>query len=250
MSPTHASSFLAALFGLALLLPGVALAAPFPVPLPVIKTISLETSLQIQGVQARSPAVVAANTDFTIVWSSSGVGCVSNWSPDVLPASGSVTGSLTANRTFVITCYGLGAAQTARFRAIVGSSDLVVPAISITGLKSSRDIAGSYFAGKYTLHAAVRNAGNLPVAATFANQYQVRSGETEAWGPLGESMNLVGLTGGGSRPLPNLEWQSPEGANLWYFRACADTGGGVISEANEDNNCSRVLGPYKFIRSQ
>ena len=242
MSTPHNYLRIGALVALALSFPTLAFAAVFPTPLSTVRAVNLKATLQVDGVPVKSPAVVGANADFTIVWSSQGVGCVSNWSPDTLPASGSSVGSITENRQFVITCYGRGAAQSANLQVNVGVTDLSIPSLAITNLRKVKT-AGTYVADAHTLKATLRNLGKLAAAVPFRVQFELSNDGSTNWVALGDYA-VAGLAGSATAALEH-EWHSTAGVAKVYLRACADKTE-KVAESNETNNCSRILGPYAF----
>ncbi len=123
--------------GFFFVVPSLALAA-FSGPLPLQNSIGLRAVVQVNNTPVKSPVTVSAGSDFSIVWESVGVGCVSNWSEGVLRATGVTTGSITASRAFVVTCFGPGVAQTVKLQVNVGTTDLSVSSFSAVGLKTSK----------------------------------------------------------------------------------------------------------------
>ncbi len=238
-------------FLLVFLPPILVFAVVFPPPLGTVRSVGLRLSVLVAGQEVKSPILVPANTDFTLAWKSEGTACLSNWTAvDVtLPASGSSVGSLTIgtlNRPFVITCYGRGAAQTATVQVTVGVTDISVASFSIVGLKNGKE-RGAYIEGSYTLKASLRNLGKLPTATPFKIKYNIATNAEMTTGlrNIGEIW-IGGIGGGSSKQMDPFGWQSTPSADSLYFQMCADTAS-AIAESVEDNNCSRVLGPYKFV---
>ena len=62
-----------------LALPLALSAEEFGTPFPLIRSMNLQSSIQVDGKPVKSPVTVAADADFTIIWKSTGLGCVSNW---------------------------------------------------------------------------------------------------------------------------------------------------------------------------
>lgn len=227
------------------LMPFLAFATPFPAPLPTIKQVGLQLSVQVGGKSVKSPAVVAANTDFSVAWKSQGVGCVGDWTGDTLPPTGSVSGSITANRTFIVTCFGRGAAQSAKAQVNVGVADLTVSSFSAAGLKGAKGQRGTFTAGPFTLKASVRNFGKLPIATPFKVKLQESENGTSNWTSAAEQ-TVPALGGGATLRLDEWPRQGNAGAATRHYQVCVDTEN-KVSESKEDNNCSKVLGPYSFV---
>lgn len=218
----------------------------FPDPFPTIKSVGLQASIQIGGVSVKLPVTVAGGSAFTVVWKSSGTGCVANWSGAVpLPPTGSATGSIITSRPFVITCFGRGAGQSKSMQVNVGVTDLAVPTFTIAGLKRART-GGTYLEGPYTLKATIKNLGKLPNATAFKVKYKVAKSADMTVSPLtiGE-ITVNGITSSQSKVLEAFPWASTPSADPSYFQICADAEA-KITEPSETNNCSKVLGPYKF----
>ncbi len=220
---------------------------PFPDPFfPTIKSVGLKASVEIGGAPVKLPATVAAGSAFSVVWKSSGTGCVANWSGALpLPPTGSATGSLTVSRPFVITCFGRGAAQSAKMQVNVGVTDLIVPTFSITGLKRAK-VKDTYLEGPFTLKATIKNLGKLANPSSFKVKYVRSLSADMKTSPLtiGE-ITINGIGSSQSRTMDVFPWASTPSADSSYFQVCADTAE-AIAEPSETNNCSKVLGPYTF----
>lgn len=245
---------------LAATVPGVLLGAPSESApfesLPVVKAVNLKAAIQLGGASIKSPVVIAAEKEFTIVWKSVGHGCISNWDEELLPASGSAVGSVSKSRAFVITCYGRGAAQTATIQVTVGAADLSIGAFSAVGLKAAKGKKGLYLTGSggeddhapFVLKATVKNLGKLQTGGPFTVDYLESTDGLDSWVSIAE--RTVDRIGGGStlahEEIPRLG--NPNGDKS-YYKVCADTEE-KVDEAKEDNNCSKVLGPYSFVQVQ
>lgn len=225
--------------------PAVVFAATFPGPFSTISSVNLKASILVDGQTVKSPALVGAGKDFTISWASENRGrCMSNWSDSLLSSTGMTTGSITANRAFVITCFGPGAAQTVKLQVNVGTTDLSVSSFSAVGLKTSKK-RGFYTAGPYTLKASVRNGGKLGTSNPVRVRFEESSNGTTGWIASGEVV-LPLLKGSSTTKIPNLERTGNAGVDTRYYRVCVDTER-KVDETNEDNNCSKVIGPYSFV---
>ena len=231
----------------AFLFPVAVFAATFTGPLATTKSVSLQAAIQVGGITIKSPATVPAGSDFSVVWRSTGAGCVSNWNDSTLSASGSTVGSITASRSFVITCFGRGTAQTAAMQVNVGVLDLSVSTFSFSGLKKGKG-SGTYVEGPFGIKTTVKNLGKLPTATTFKVKYTYAKSADMRTGliTMGE-INLHGINGGESTGMEEFPWTgAPSGNDSIYYQVCADTGN-AVAEVKEDNNCSKVLGPFKFV---
>ncbi|MDO8619862.1 MAG: CARDB domain-containing protein [bacterium] len=232
------------LAGFFLVIPLVTLAS-FDGPFPTISAINLKATVQIGGQPVKSPALVGANSNFTINWTAvDGARCVSNWSDSSLPAKGSSAGSITTSRSFVITCYAPGAAQTARLQVNVGTTDLLVSSFSASGLKVSRK-KGFYVAGPFILKASVRNAGKLGTSLPVRVRFEESQNGTTGWVASGESV-ISRVNGNGTVQIEPLSRVGNAGVDTRYYRVCVDTER-KVDESNETNNCSKSIGPYSFI---
>ncbi|KKW10473.1 MAG: hypothetical protein UY50_C0033G0001, partial [Parcubacteria group bacterium GW2011_GWA2_49_9] len=197
-------------------------------------------------VPVKLPVTVAAGSAFTVVWKSSGTGCVANWSGAVpLPPTGSATGSIITSRPFVITCFGRGAGQSAALQVNVGVTDLAVPTFSISGLKRGK-VKGTYQEGPYTLEATVKNLGKLANPNNFKVKYTLANSSDMKTRPrtIGE-IAINGIGSNQSKVLDAFKWASTPSVDPSYFQVCADTGEAIV-EPSDTNNCSKVLGPYTF----
>ena len=233
--------------GFILLFPATA-GAEFGDPIPTVKSVGLKIAVQINGKQVKLPATVAEDGDFTIIWTTvpnTATGCISNWSSATLPPSGSSVGSIKKSRSFVITCYGRGAAQSATMQMNVGTADLVVSSFSAVGLKAAKGQKGKYLALPFTLKASVRNTGKLPVGTAFLIKYMESDNGTTGWITSGER-TIPEIKGSGTLAIEELPRQGNAGVDARYYQVCVDSGKD-IHETREDNNCSKVLGPYSFV---
>lgn len=221
--------------------PFLVFADAFP-SLPTVKTITLEAGIRLNGQTVRTPAVVPTDTEFMIEWKSSGKGCLGDWSEAVLPPSGTQLGTIISPRTFTVTCFARGAARTARIKVTPGVRDLAVSSFTVTPLKKTK-AAGSYYAGTHTFKAVIKNNGKLPVTNPFRMQFELSTDGTR-WVALSDTEVSV-FASAATRPLV-YTWKSSASSDKIYLRACADTTG-KVSETNETNNCSKVLGPYTFV---
>lgn len=223
---------------------------------PVVKAVNLKATIQIAGAPVKSPVVIAAEKEFTIVWKSAGNGCISNWDEELLPASGSAVGAVSKSRALVITCYGRGAAQTATLQVNVGVADLSIGAFSVTGLKAAKGKKGFYLTGSggeddhapFILKATVKNLGKLPVGKSFKVEYLESTDGLDSFVSIVE--RTVDNIGSGStlalEEIPRLG--NPNGDKS-YYKVCVDAEE-EVEESKEDNNCSKVLGPYSFVQAQ
>ncbi len=234
------------LFGIGwLTLPLFVFGATFPGPFPVLKSVNLKLGLQVNGQPVKSPAIVGAGKDFSVVWSSAeGARCMSNWNDSSLEAKGASVGSITASRAFVVTCFAPGAAQTASVQVVVGTTDLSVVSLSATGFKSAKK-KGVYTAGHYVLKASVRNSGKLGTPVPFRVRFEESADGKAGWVASGEEV-IPPLRGGGTAKIPELQRTGNAGTEPRYYRVCVDTER-KVEESNEGNNCSKVIGPYSFV---
>lgn len=231
--------------GFFLLVPTVAFGVTFPGPFSTISAVNLKASILVDGQTVKSPALVAVGKDFSFSWTAaSGTRCMSNWSDSLLSSTGVTTGSITASRAFVITCFGPGAAQTVKLQVNVGTTDLTVSSLSAFGLKASKK-RGFYTAGPYILKASVKNSGKLSTSFPIRVRFEESANGTGGWITSGE--NIIPLVKGNSVvQIPELPRTGNAGADTRYYRVCVDSER-KVDESNEDNNCSKVIGPYSFV---
>ena len=231
--------------GVLLAFPAVVFAVTFPGPFSTISSVNLKAGILVDGQTVKSPALVGAGKDFSISWTSENRGrCMSNWSDSLLSSTGVTTGSITASRPFIITCFGPGAAQTVKLQVNVGTTDLSVSSFSAFGLKASKK-RGFYTAGAYTLKASVRSGGKLGTSIPVRVRFEEGANGTTGWVASGEVV-LPLLKGNSTTKIPDLERTGNAGADTRYYRVCVDSER-KVNETNEDNNCSRVIGPYSFV---
>lgn len=127
----------------------------------------------------------------------------------------------------------------------VGFTDLAVPTFSIIGLKRTK-VSDTYVEGPFTLKAAIRNLGKLGNQSAFKVKYILAFSSDMKTSPrtIGE-LTINGIGGAQSKTLEEFPWSSTPDEHTAYLQVCADTGG-AVAEQDEANNCSKVLGPYKF----
>lgn len=223
---------------------------------PVVKAVNLKAAIQIAGAPSKSPVVLAAEKEFTIVWKSAGNGCISNWDEELLPASGSAVGTVSKSRAFVITCYGRGAAQTATLQVNIATADLSIGAFSATGLKAAKGKKGFYLTGSggedehtpFILRATIKNLGKLPVREPFKVKYLESTDELDSFVSIAET-TVYNIGSGSTLALEDLPRLGNANGDKSYYKVCVDAEE-EVEEAKENNNCSKVLGPYSFVQVQ
>jgi len=238
-------------------------------PGPVLNSLSLKVWLTTypDNVVIKS-AVVEKGKPFTINWEAmgrdtngdqteKGITCATNFSPGVVASKSEnlAHGEITASRSFVITCSGVGASKTVKGKVEVGEIDLTVPSLSIVGLTKG-DKAGTFIGGPGktgTYRALVKNLGKLSTEKPFQVSIDFSTSPTPGSGQVFKTVSMKGIKGNATAPI-DFSWANfPISSQGWYYRVCADAntgeggGGKVVAESNEDNNCSKVLGPVKYV---
>lgn len=185
-------------------------------------------------------------------------GCVNNWGSST-EKSGTVKGNTMTSRPFVITCYGVGAGQTAKVTVNIVKPDVSASGLTIKGMVKK---AGSeYFAysaanptgtSNGVLAATIKNAGKLPISgATYAFQYSTAGkGDGANWmdGAVTPTSGAIPSTlAAGKSFKATGTWQpGATSGTSYHIRVCVRVPSGVI-EGNTANNCSNAVGPYSFV---
>jgi hypothetical protein len=236
----------------------------------------VKTTLTLTDVDGKpiTKPFVQRNTPFTISWdtvgikrgegsfsSKEGIKCVNNWG-EKEGADGSDTGSISEGRLFAITCMGIGAGWKITPIINIGLVDLTVPNISLSPLEPKLDaqqkkIPDTYFIeknGELNINASVKNAGNIR-SPLFGIDYYVSTNRNMTPKSPFESRNLPGLEPGATVEAPKLPAEIffaedlPTGSPGLFYQVCADSENKIFEEGRRDeNNCSPVIGPYKFVQ--
>lgn len=214
------------------------------------------------------PGTAEQSAPITLGWSATGAkSCLGNWSAEPLSnITGTVTGTIplkvgatpVASRTFTIVCFGIGTAKGAKVTVTLAKADLVVPKLVISGLKpvTRRDgakvvaVKNTYEAGTpaYSLAATVKNSGKLKADTVVVTYQQTQTpGNSGSWTALTNGATTVPtIAPGAGQTLSALPFPAaPLTTTSYYFRACADVLDAIV-EMNENNNCSRPIGPFIF----
>lgn len=219
-----------------------------------------------KGEVMQPPFIIPPGVPFTINWSSKGIGvdgfdatdeivCKNNWNSSTRLA-GSATGSITAGRTFHITCMGVGAGWKIGGPVAVGAPDLIVSGISLGDLKTAlhRPTDGSrdneYLAGEdFTISATIKNIGNAGVTTAVETFYLASKSPDMTNTIAVDSKEVAGVARGASVSVPPYTHKaSASQTDKWYFQACVDPAEQVF-ESKENNNCSQIKGPYIFVNN-
>ena len=237
-----------------LVVPLFASAAFTTPPTPTLKSVKLQLFLN-GALLTKGTLNVAKDTDAALKWTTieGTEGCTNNWD-DQKDSSGDSTGKFTESRYFIITCYGLGTAQTARLRVNVTYPDLTVQSFKIGGLTQfyveGRAKKNTYKAGNpaYRIYANIRNDGGISAAAsTVSFEYGKKGADGKiVVGGVRETKAVPALQKGGSLKIELPLAANAEAGTEYYFRAVADSAGVVSEGTKENNNSSRWIGPFIF----
>lgn len=243
--------------------------AAFQATGPVLNSLSMKVWLTTpEGAAIKS--VVEKSKPFAIHWEATGrdingdetdkgITCKTNfWPVDVTKADlpsksetlGPVVESISASRSFVITCSGIGASKTVKGKVEVGGIDLAASSLSIGGLKKPDGAAKNTFVvGDATYRAKIKNIGRLSTATTFKVKYYLSTNVSMdgKWGKNTDGMGTADVNGIKGSETKSVDFVHYAGVGTYYVQFCVDGVGNAIHETNEDNNCSAVFGPYKFV---
>lgn len=218
-------------------------------PAPTLKNINLV--LKVNGVLAKGTVAVAKNADVVLEWTSLGKGCVNNWDSNVLPSSNSL-GSITTSRTFIITCYGIGAAQAAKVQVVVAFPDISITSVKVDGLKPVLDTKGKPKAKTFkasepfSLSVGVKNSGRLGITKPFSVQVQGKYADTD-FVNVGEAKTVSSLKNGGSTTLVfSLTKAAPSSGRLVSYRVVVDSTNAIDEDTKGEANNSKSFGPFMF----
>ena len=217
-----------------------------------LKSVQLQLSLGGKPL-TKGTINVAQNMAAQLNWTTAQgtKGCVNNWDTQTSP-SGSSQGNFTTSRYFIITCYGLGSAQTAKLRVNVVYPDLTITSLKISGLEpvmvAGKAKKNTYKAKNpaYTLHASIKNTGALPVTRGFKVGFE-HSTDKKVFTAMTDMTKDVSSLEKNTPLIVNAsrnEGSQPTTAH--YFRAFVDSETDVGEGTREDNNYSRVIGPFFF----
>lgn len=225
---------------------------------------------------------VVRNVPFSINWNadavladgdnpgdrgSSGITCLKDWEVSTRSA-GPSQGVLTGNRTFHMTCAGLGGGVIVKIPVKVGTIDLTIPtAPSLSGLNLDPRATNTFFTGdNATFTVGIKNVGNVATYKPFRVQVeQGKRASTDTSDPSQSGMfnqalpvkeaSIPVLDAGKTTTVSLDKYDnsgSVEASMSYYYRVCVDPGN-VIPESNPDgtadtnnSNC-KIIGPYKFV---
>lgn len=233
-----------------------------PATTPPLKSVKLQLLLDGKPL-TKGTLNVAKDTVARLSWKTAEgtKGCVNNWSSLTDPANSS-DGQFTESRYFIITCYGIGTAQSAKLRVNVTYPDLSVSSVKINGLgpvmtadgtkvKKNTYKASVAPAPAFTIRAMVKNAGGLPSqASNVTYAYGIaKDGDKDkivetivTQAPYVKSLGVIPK--GGSVPI---EIPIPASAHPGiYYRVIVDPEGKVDEGTKENNNSSKWFGPFIF----
>ena len=185
-----------------------------------------------------NPGVIASGQSSTLTYS-----CANSTSASITPtpgavspvAAGSVTVSPTAPTNYILTCTGPGG--TSQAPAFVNVSSVAQPNLTISGnVGPGTAIQGT----AQTFSATVLNNGSASTGAAFTNLFQRAATE------FGTNATDIGTrpqpaVGASASAITSLSYTFPA-SGTWYLRTCADKNAmgdwGIITESNENDNCS------------
>lgn len=252
-------------------LPLVSFADVLPA-LAVAKFNVILTANAFKNAVAVGPGTTEQSAPITLGWDATGAkGCIGNWSAEPLSSvRGTLIGTIplkvgstpVASRTFTIVCFGIGTAKSAKVTVTLAKADLSVPKLTISGLKPVTRTVGAkvvavkntYEAGTaaYSLAATVKNGGKLKADAVVVTYQQTQTpGNSGSWTRLASGVATVPtINPGAVQTTSALSFPAaPQPTIRYYFRACADVTDSIV-EMNENNNCSRPIGPFIFATQQ
>ncbi len=219
-------------------------------PTPELKKIDLV--LLVNSVPVKGALSLEKGAKIVITWSSAGKGCLNNWDGSITASDpvGS-EGILNESRSLVITCYGLGIAQTLKVRLNVVSPDLIVSNLIIDAIEpvtAAGKIKPNTFkakdVGAYTLHATIKNAGLLDVKKPFKVKFS--AGLKDASGKINfaemESKTIQSLAKGAVVTVDLPRAATAQKTNAYYFQAIVDSDNVIDEGTKETNNASKTLG--------
>lgn len=224
--------------------------ADFPAPFPLLKSVNLV--LKVNGAVAKSTITVQKGDQVEVTWSSAGKGCVNNWDSSTAPSDNVGYGNiLNANRLLVITCYGLGTAQTTKVQVNVGTPDLSAASFKITNLASVPKKTGEYYAANIdsrtalTLSGTVKNSGKLNVAgATYEFQYSSNGGTT--WFGFGKTPLPTPFKPGTNQNVSYI-WSPGADKDAVYITQLCTFVPASMTDGNSKNDCTTPSKSMKFI---
>lgn len=215
-------------------------------------------------------------------------GCYSNWDTNIITASGNKAGTIPTaltGRSFVLTCFGVGQAQTVAVRVNVVKPDLAVVRFSAVGkelipetgavparpaIAERKDTQGRVIQaavpvapaipatpkntykggeGAITFSAVVKNVSksSIPAGTPIQVVYEAAQSKSAAnW----LSMSTVSLETNlaidpGATPNVRAYVHTTTTGGPWFFRVRADSEN-KLDESNEKNNITVPIGPYFF----
>ncbi len=156
------------------------------------------------------------------------------------------------NRTFIITCYGIGAAQAAKVQVNIASPDISITAVKVDGLKPFLDAKGKPKAKTFkasepfSLSVGVKNSGRLSITKPFSVQVQGKYADAE-FVNVGEAKIVPSLTSGGSATLVfSLTKAAPSPGRLVSYRVVVDSTNAIDEDTKGEANNTKAIGPYIF----
>ena len=223
-----------------------------PATTPPLRSVKLQ--LSYNGTPLKSATLnVAKGTIAELSWKTAEgtKGCVNNWSSLTDPANSS-KGTFTESRYFIITCYGIGTAQTAKLRVNIVSPDLSVSSVKLAELQSIKK--NTYKAGGFKINATVKNVGGLASGPFLvASEWGKKNSEgTIVGGNIAtseaQSVQTLGKGGSVTISIPVSAGSTvgkPQYSDV-YYRIVVDSANTVDEETKENNNSSKWFGPFNF----
>lgn len=203
---------------------------------------------------------VAPETPITLVWTipSGYKGCWSNWSSTPISTSGFVTGTIpsiyTKGGSFVLTCSGVGVAQTASVSVSVSKPNLTTATPTISGTV----VGGKYMLAPvpFTLKYSVRNSSKVVASGDLDSiSVVLQKKVTEAGAAtVIKKEEVSSLAPNASKVFTFDDVARTASGFPSFYRVCVDynqSGGtGVIDESKENDNCSAFTRGVLFGNSQ
>ncbi len=239
------------LLAVVLVVPVFAHAAEFAV-FPVAPKGKVTLTVSVGGVTAKAGSVtIPPNTEVALNWTvpSGWKGCWSSWDSLPLLTSGTITGTLPAEakgRSFVLTCVGVGQAQTASVQVTVSKPNLTTATPTLA--------QGTLVSGKYLLEPSpfilkykVTNSTKVAVASLIRVNLEKRK-DTGASEEIDNQL-LAGLPASGSKEFTFNDTLRTEASNdrgdQYSYRVCVDVEK-KVDESSETDNCSPFTKHFIF----
>lgn len=237
-------------------------AAFSPTALKIFDSKSVRSNLVLKDSEGKvmtAPYVVIRNSPFTLEWAAEAkeggeqttqdIVCLNSWSAPTA-SRGTTLGSISSDRTFYMTCAGIGAGVNSARPVKTGTADLTVVSVELGGKVANQNTTATndYFIVPMTVDVTVKNSGT---AKTPPFKVKYTNGASTADLSTNPSITVVsvdGIAGGATSSLSPFPWLPNFRTEPWYYRICVDSTQAVIEsgENGENNNC-KDIGPYTFV---